>query len=366
MLCMISMRPFFYIDHESMDPQPSTSTGGWTSSSASTNGTLRNLPSPVPLQCPDDIFDTRSIAIVAPHRLPTPEPPAPEIITLPPSPELITIPSTPEPEQMPLSVNDPPPHIPNAEPILTFDAPIDDGPIIIDLPQTPDIPVLSEPTQFFPSPAFTSVTSYHGECRYANAFRPNPTFPHLCLICGGKHHLEINCRYKTEATLGARICHYPFCRTIAHRPLHAIKVCPVLHHICQACRCRGHLEDQCEDIMHCARDVFEQFADLGEHTSNRQDFPPYGFYKIKDFHGPPCYNCYDPTTHLHDHGGFPLYGALIRLKAHNRTYINYILDFHRIMYIKNNIRRGCQPILTYDEDDKDDITFTLDRPPPPY
>ena len=78
----------------------------------------------------------------------------------------------------------------------------------------------------------------------------------------------------------------PFCR--CPRGSHVTKVCPSLHHLCSACGCRGHYEeDGCSawdaPQWENSRRFWEDAADLGHYTSFRHSQWSLGFFGHEPF-----------------------------------------------------------------------------------
>ncbi len=123
-------------------------------------------------------------------------------------------------------------------------------------------------------------------------YEANPSFGHHCTACGSSSHSFLwnnqeACPDYLAADRSSRLtCLYELCRS--PRGDHNTKVCPVLHHICQTCWCRGHFEsDRCSDwdLPQWAnnRRFWEDAADHGLYTSARRTHWSLGYFAHRPY-----------------------------------------------------------------------------------
>ncbi len=126
--------------------------------------------------------------------------------------------------------------------------------------------------------------------RYENRFKSDPVYESRCDYCGGRRCSRMiagtstpNCaRYIEQIRLAPtrRVCNYRRCK---NPTTHLTHVCPTLIQRCPRCQCRGHgPSDLCdpnsEEVMDRLRADFEEVADAGTYTNERQRDLCWGFY----------------------------------------------------------------------------------------
>ena len=123
-------------------------------------------------------------------------------------------------------------------------------------------------------------------------YAADPSFGRRCTACGSSSHSFYYgnltaCPDFLAPNREVRLrCLYELCRS--PRGSHDTKVCPGLHHLCSACGCRGHYEED-----GCAawdtpqwennRRFWEDAADLGHYTSFRHSNWALGFFGHEPF-----------------------------------------------------------------------------------
>ena len=123
-------------------------------------------------------------------------------------------------------------------------------------------------------------------------YEANPSFGHHCTACGSSSHSFLwnnqeACPEYLDFNRQTRLtCFYELCKS--KRGDHNTKVCPLLHHICQVCWCRGHFEaDRCADwdLAQWAnnRRFWEDAADHGLYTSARRTHWNLGFFAHRPY-----------------------------------------------------------------------------------
>ena len=106
-------------------------------------------------------------------------------------------------------------------------------------------------------------------------YRPDVPWETSCFRCGSEHHLRCEARLIDQ-------CKYQLC---LNKSAHRTVSCPGLHHLCQVCGHRGHLEEQCGKYDHSyLEQAFLAVAARGRHTRKSVK----GRFPVKDwgFTGP--------------------------------------------------------------------------------
>ncbi len=120
----------------------------------------------------------------------------------------------------------------------------------------------------------------------------DPSFGRRCTACGSSSHsfyygnLTACPDFLSPNRELRLMCLYELCRS--PRGTHVTKVCPGLHHLCSACGCRGHYEeDGCAawdaPQWENSRRFWEAAADLGHYTSFRHSHWSLGFFGHEPF-----------------------------------------------------------------------------------